>query len=113
MILSYESLLREWVSNGSADKIISILHNKNSHMDFFLSRDSQELLNLIKEGDRRTLLALLRCFDEATIQVLRESPQSDDQKDILFDIDTPDALTKSFLQMELNEIISKEKTLVA
>ena len=112
MILSYESLLIEWVTNGSAEKIISILHNKNPHMDFFLSRDSQNLLNLIKEADRRTLLALLRCFDEATIQALQESLQSDDQKDILFDIDNPDALTKSFLQKELEEIISKDKILV-
>lgn len=81
-------------------------------MDFFLSRDSQDLLNLIKEGDRRTLLALLRCFDETTIEALKSTLQPDDQKDILFDIDNAEALAKSFLQKELNEIIRKEKILV-
>ena len=81
-------------------------------MDFFLSRDSQELLNRVKDNDNVTLVALLRCFDEQTISNLKDFPQSDDQKDILFDLDDPDSLSKTFLIPEVIKLIKFNSLLI-
>ena len=112
MILSYESLLLQWILDGRADKIISIKHNKKSQMDFFLSRDSQELINKVKDNDNKTLVALLRCFDDQTITNLKETPQSDDQKDILYDLDDSEALSKTFLAPEVDLLSQRDLILV-
>lgn len=109
MILSYESLLEEWVKEGQADKILSIKKNKNEQMDYFLSRDCKKLLDVVKEGDHLTLLALLRCFDENTITELKNLPQPDDQKQIIFDIDETDDLASSFLIPQANNLIKQDE----
>lgn len=109
MILSYESLLEEWVIEGQADKILSIKKNKNEQMDYFLSRDCKKLLDTVKEGDHLTLLALLRCFDETTITELKNLPQPDDQKQIIFDIDENDELACSFLIPQANNLIKQDE----
>lgn len=112
MILSYESLLQEWIKSGEAEKIFSIQRNKQSHMDYFLSRDSGMLMELVKDDDNKTLVALLRCFDEETRESLRQTALPDAQRDILFDIDNPEALATSFLLVELEKAADREKGLV-
>ncbi|MCY9860939.1 hypothetical protein OTK49_00090 [Vibrio coralliirubri] len=112
MILSYESLLEEWVKEGKADKILSIKRNKNEQMDYFLSRDCKKLLDVVKEGDHLTLLALLRCFDETTIIELKNLPQPDDQKQIIFDIDDSDELSGSFLAPQSIGLIKLDEMLL-
>ncbi len=108
MINSYETLLSTWVKSGLANKIVSIRHNKIAHMDYFLQRDSQKLIDLTRDQDFKTLLALLRCFNKETIELLQNTEQSDVQRTIINNVDNSSMLSNIVLNQYL-QIIEEEE----
>ncbi|HAS8540909.1 TPA: hypothetical protein I7730_14055 [Vibrio vulnificus] len=65
MILSYETLVEQWIENGDHEALLNLSLNKSEDMSYFLMRDYQKLIALAdKAGCFTTLLALLKCYSK-------------------------------------------------
>jgi len=65
MILSYETLVEQWIESGDYEALLNLSLNKSEDMSYFLMRDYKKLLTLAdKAGCFTTLLALLKCYSK-------------------------------------------------